>query len=470
MHFPAAPLSPAAVQAGATAAYDTNRDGKADFFTYADAAGRITRIGYDVDGDAVADQIVNLDEVSFAGRRHIVIILDGFGYDVLKGYYDSGGLRLFHPPSRVIAPYPTLTDLALEDALGYIPCHGFEAKYYDRRANRIVGGSGAYLSGTNEPYNRLLDYRAGLIWDAIGYVAPWEVFGKEVNDLVRLVDRQDRREVLAYMVSSAGVSTARGAEGQLRALRLIDRLAHQLVWSSRGLVQLTLLADHGHSYTPARRIPLEKYLTTKGWRMTGSLREPNDVAYIRFGLETYASFACRRPAELAADLAGCQGVTIVSYAEGESVVVLSSDGGRATITKSGGRYKYEAASGDPLKLSGILGSLSADAQGFYDDRALFEATALHEYPDALARLWRAHFSLAANTPDVIISLADEYYSGSTSFGDTVKVASTHGGLNRKNSTTFIMSTAGPLPAVMRSADIPANMTALLGRPWPAKKP
>ncbi len=344
-----------------------------------------------------------------------------------------------------------------------MPCTGFEAKYYDRHRGRIVGGSSAYLAGENQPYNRLLDYRASLLWDALSYVAPWEVFGKEVNDLIRLLDRNDRQEVIAYLVSSAGISTISGAEGQALALKRIDRLVHQVVWSSRGLTQVTLLADHGHSYKPGVLLPLDEDLRKKGWRLTDAPQGNRDVAYVRFGLETYASFGCRRPADLAADLAKCLGVTVVSYAEGDSVVVLG-DGGRAVIRHKPGRYKYEPTQGDPLKLKGILAALQADENGFYDDRAVLDATADHEYPDPLERLWRAHFSLAQNVPDVIVSLADDYCSGDASFSGAVSVASTHGGLNRNNSTTFIMSTVGPLPALMRSADVPARMTWLLKRP------
>ena len=73
------------------------------------------------------------------------------------------------------------------------------------------------------------------------------------------------------------------------------------------------------------------------------------------------------------------------------------------------------------------------------------------------------------TPDVIVSLADECISGAAAFGGSVKVASTHGSLNRANSTTFIMSSLGPLPPLMRSADIPAAMAKVLGRSWPMKK-
>ena len=104
--------------------------------------------------------------------------------------------------------------------------------------------------------------------------------------------------------------------------------------------------------------------------------------------------------------------------------------------------------------------------------ALFRATATKEYPAPLQRLWRAHFDLVDHPADVIISLADDRYSGSKGFGGFVKVASTHGGLNYKNSVTFIMSSIAPLPPLMQSRDIPTHMKTLLQNQtdrWPTKE-
>ena len=67
---------------------------------------------------------------------------------------------------------------AIEDILGYIPCRGFEAKYYDRRKNKLLGGKWDYLTGKNQPYKNLLHYRANMLWDAIGYLKPQAVFGQ----------------------------------------------------------------------------------------------------------------------------------------------------------------------------------------------------------------------------------------------------------------------------------------------------
>jgi hypothetical protein len=470
MNFPQESLAQPAISAGAFAAYDANHDSRADFFTYADSRGRINRIGYARDGSDKPTEIVDLDAIPATRCRHLVILLDGFCYDVVKQYYDNGGLRMCYPPSRVIAPYPTLTDLGFEDLLGYMPCLANEALYFDRATNRLVGGNSAYLEGRNEPYNRLLQYRANSLDDAFGYLYPWSIYNKEIQNAKVGFDRNESMEFIAYFVSSAGVGTAEGAEGQRRCLRVVDQFVNQVVCESRGLTKVTIATDHGHSYTPGRRIPLEFHLAGKGWHIVDSLTQPKDVVYIRFGIETYAAFYTNQRADLASDLSAAEGVEITSYAEKDAVVVLGNGGSKAIIHRNGDRYRYETMQGDPLKISEILAKLPADAQRYYAETDVFQATCTHVYPDPLARLWRAHFGLVQNPPDVIVSLADNYYSGSASFAGFIKVASTHGGLNLRNSSSFIMSTLGPMPEVMRCSDVPSHMAELLHVPsWPMRK-
>lgn len=469
VYFPAESLPAKASAVGAHAAYDTRKSGTADFYMFTDGSGRVNRLGYDQDGRGKALDHVELDRLDLRNVRHLVIILDGFGFDVVNDYYRSGRLRVFYPPSRVIAPYPTLTDLCLEDALGYVTCNGFEAEYYDHQRQKIVGGVGDYLAGKGEPCCDLLGYRASMLWDGISYVAPWSVYGKEINDTKRTFDKNRSMELIAYLVSSAGVGTTQGADGQRRCLERVEQLVNQVIYETRGLVKITMFADHGHSYTHGTRIGLEEHLQARGWRLVEKLRKPKDVAYIRFGLETYASFATRERAGLAADLMQAQGVELASYVEGDGVVVLGKGGQKATIRHSQGGFSYQPQNGDPLKYKDVLAKLKADDKGFYLEEDLFQATLLHEYPSALQRLWRAHFGLVYDPADVIVSLENGYYSGSKTLDKFLDVASTHGSLNRVNSTTFIMSTAGPLPPAMRSMDIPRNLGKVLGRKFPAGK-
>ena len=159
MTFPLTSLDAPAKQAGAFKAYDARNTGHADFFVYTDDTGRINRIGYDTTCCGKPNQIVPLDPIPFSQCRHLVIFLDGFSYDVVKSYRDQGHLRFFYPPAKVIAPYPTLTDICIQQALGNGPANAPEDEYYSNKLNKVEGGSLSYLKGTNEPYDALFQYR-----------------------------------------------------------------------------------------------------------------------------------------------------------------------------------------------------------------------------------------------------------------------------------------------------------------------
>lgn len=441
--------------------FDMTGDGSEDLALPQDADGRVRKIilaGND-------RETVALDALTLQDCRHLVLILDGVAYDVLKQYYDEGHFRFFHPPSRLISPYPTLTDLALCDALALPPTPGFEALYFDHWNNRLAGGTGAYLRGENMPYNAVLDYRNGSLVDAISYVAPWTAFEVELVGTFREVTEATKPEVRSYLVSTAGISTKDGKAGQIRLLGEVERMLLRLLWETRGRVKITLLSDHGHSYTPAERIDLEEYLTQHGWTLNNSLTGRRDVVYVRFGLVTYASFATRDPAALAADLIDHVGVELASYTRWDKVVVLGPDDSRAEIGYDGEGYTYEMIAGDPLRIADTLSALPTTPQGSYRPDDLLAGTHDAYFPIPLQRLWRTHFHLARHRPDVVVSLADRFYSGTEAF--SVPLGSTHGSLNRINSTAFVMSTIGPLPPVMRSRDIPAAMAEMLGADhWP----
>jgi hypothetical protein len=307
-----------------------------------------------------------------------------------------------------------------------------------------------------------------------------KIFGHELDRIKQTFDKRSSREVLTYVVSSAGVSTRDGKQGQFACLREVDRLVKQVIAETRGLTKVTLVSDHGHSYTPARPAKLEAFLDKKGWNVTDRLKNPDDVVLIKFGLVTMASLSTRRPDALAKDLATHPGVELASVRGRQnprSLNVygppLSDDQPRShgTIRRGDdGRFAYETVTGDPLKLAPLLAKLTPDRTGAYDPNDLLAATVDHEFPAPLQRLWRAHFSLVENPPDVIVSLGDEFYNGSGALDAWVEVNSTHGGLGRSNGVTFIMSTIAPLPGVMRSRDVPTVMRKTLGVPrWPIRE-
>ena len=473
VRFPEKPLTTEQTAAGLVRAYDTAGGGRPDYLTFEDASGRIVRIGYDATGAGTPADLVDLDKVPVAGTPHVILILDGIGYETVEAVRKDGRLRLFHPPSRVISTFPAMTDLALGDAFRCPPCAGYEAVHYDRGKKSIVGGDAEYMSFKNEPWVPRVAYRGGAMMDPLSYLYPGWAFETELGDFRKVLDRRDRLDVAAYFVSTAGLGTRQGLEGQRRVLAGIDRLAEELAQKARGRVKVTILSDHGHTLVRCERIDFRKVLGERGWRAVDRLEKPRDVAVIEYGIVTYAAFATDDRPGLAAALVEHPGVDLATYPEGERVCV-EKKGAKAYVERRAAQYRYVPAAGDPLELAPIIEKMKAekamDADGFADDRVWFERTLTHKYPDALDRLWRAFNGLVEHPPDVIASLKDGYCAGATSRLMWLPyVASTHGDLERKSSTAFIMSTIGPVlpPGVgARHRDLPVLLKKLTGRPWP----
>jgi len=490
--FPAAPITPTgadtpdaqagAAQAGAVLAYDTSGGNRPDYFTTLNAEGREYLIGYDPGRTGKPTSVVNLDEVPVAGVQQIVFILDGVGYEVVQEFRKEGRLRLFHPPARVISTFPAMTDIALGDIFRTAPCVGLEVRYFDAAANRIVGGDADYFSMKNEDWARACDYRAPILIDAISYVYPDAMYNHELGEFLKLFERRDRPMIVAYFVATAGLGTREGLEGQRKVLDRIDRLCEELVFRTRGLVKITLLSDHGHTLTKAAHADFKTYLAGKGWRPGEKLERPRDVVQVEYGYITYASFcaAAAERADLAKDLIGHPAVDLVTYEDGEAVAV-ESPAGKALVERRGGRYRYRPVTGDPLQLAPLIDAAKKadaagksdaavfDADGFADDRAWLRLTFTHRYPDALDRLWRCFHGMVGHTPDVIASLKPEYYSAALRPIYNPSIASTHGDLELRSSSAFIMSTSMPIEPrwpLLRSRDLPDVLPVLTGRPWP----
>jgi hypothetical protein len=172
---------------------------------------------------------------------------------------------------------------------------------------------------------------------------------------------------------------------------------------------------------------------------------------------TYAAFFTNSPAELAEVLRAHPAVELVIYKAGDDVIVLDRIY-RAAIAPSGSGFRYDTTGGDPLRLDRILADLrrqgKAGEGNVFDDRALFEATATHIYPDAVRRTWFAFNGLTQVCPDVIVSLHDTCSHGSAFFDAMIGGAqSTHGSIERLSSTSFVLSMRGRLASALRLEEV-----------------
>ena len=454
VEFPRQPTSVEETGGVLRLSYDLDGEGSIDYVETTDASGRIVRLERFADRDNRALWSVNIDEVKRSECRHLIIIIDGLPYEVTRRYQERGGLRFFGRPQRMIAPFPSMTDLALAEVFQSRRPISYEASYYDRERRRLSSILDVYFGNENAEWNRHVDHRLSFIMDGVMYVYPRWVYRKEIRDLQSNFRKSAKNTFVAYLSSTSGLGTDEGEPGYYYILDYIDRLTHQLMLEHKGKVQVTLLSDHGHTLVPAEHADLEGTLKRAGYRPAKQLCGPRDFVSARFGLVTYSAIWTDEPAELAAAALDSYAVVQTFYAEGDDVVVRDRSG-LARVQRKDGSYRYEIESGDPLKLKPVIETLrgegKTDAEGYVDDRVLFAATATHEYPDALHRVWQAFHGLTEKPPDVILTLRDDRWEGRESLAGWTHLRSTHGSLNRANSTAVVISTAGDVPGPIRTS-------------------
>jgi len=99
--------------------------------------------------------------------RRLLLCLDGVPYELMNQAMQRGLFDKFNAPSRLLSPFPTMTNIALSAMLGASVPLGYETIYFDRGARELRGGIGKYL-GRRTPdkapssYMDQLDYQEPL--------------------------------------------------------------------------------------------------------------------------------------------------------------------------------------------------------------------------------------------------------------------------------------------------------------------
>jgi hypothetical protein len=455
--LPKLPISQEAHDGGIVLAFDTQGDGKAHYWQRQDAQGRIVSLQYDDNGDGRPDATVDLDRVSSSRVPHLILALDGCPYECIEQTYKDGGFRAFYPPVRLISCFPAMTDLALSQIWQCGPARFYEALYFERKTKSYNSGNRSYLRAENSPWVAKMAYRCSFWWDANAYLNPQSVFDHEFRGVSQTFRRVREGTAAAYTVGTAGLGTRGGRPAMLKYLERFDRLCRQILYERRGQVKMTLLADHGQGMKPCTRVSFKDYLAQHGFNLRDHLSSSRDVVTVEYGLVTYAAFFTNSPAELVEVLRAHPSVELVFYRAGQDVVALDRNS-RATVTQAGNGFRYDTTAGDPLELETILAGLRKQGKvsdgNVFDDRALFEATVTHLYPDAVRRAWFAFNGLTQVCPDVIVSLHDTYSHGSAFFDVMIGGAqSTHGSIERLSTTSFVLTMRGRLAPALRLEEV-----------------
>jgi hypothetical protein len=404
--------------------------------------------------------------------RRLLLCLDGVPFEMIKAARERGLFDRFEAPSRLLSPFPTMTNIALSTMLGATPPNGYESLYFDKHAREMRGGISKYI-GRRTPdkvpssYMDQLDYQEPLHFEFLVYVAPEAVWRADMRRFrERFRAAPQTRDFFAFLKGTDGLLHIRGPQRLAVALESLDRILREIHDWCGEETEIVLFSDHGMNLQENRRANVQTHLRKNGYAMASHLRGAagqRSIAIPAFGLCGYAALYCADEArsDVSDALASLEGLDFSLHLDGERAVMVKGPGGAARIERRenghGPLYRYQQLAGDPLKLAQALTNLresgKLDQHDYATDRAWYEQTAEHTYPDTLANLYNSlHTPRVGHNADVLISFKDGYYYGFSPFSRIVNLAATHGNALKASTSAFLMSTHRTFTPTVRACE------------------
>lgn len=384
--------------------------------------------------------------------RRLILCLDGVAYQDFHAMQSKGAFPYLKPASRIISPFPSLTNPALARILkpeGAPPAQGYEDRYYSNADAAIKGGlldrfKPEFVDGS---FRREFDFHPPGALSVLEYGLPplsCELFTRlDIWRGIRKFERSKKSQILAYIGPTDCAAHTGGRDSVFRLLRHIDKKLRKLLLREPGL-EIVLFSDHGNAYRKYRRVDLDRPLKASGYRVGSRIESGLDVVIPKYGLIGAAAVHCQpgQADAIAGILSKIEGVHFAAFRRGD-VVTIVSEGGAARIERREDQLLYVPESADPLDLQDPV-SLTP--------RQWFETTLDHRYPDAVNRVWERAEDVVVNRASIMVDLQPGYYAGSRLLDFFVALKATHGNLDAGQSLGFAASSVERLPPFLGSAE------------------
>ena len=459
--------------------FDANADGKGDFRIEDTNGDRVMdRYTWDTDFDGAFDLTRTRADIA-SSPLSVVICVDGVPYEWIRDLWNRGRFRDFYEPGLVVAAFPSITETALTLFYNSNKYIGYEDRYFNIINNRIEGGAfgfvlgGGYFKGTFydhvDYYTSAMDNGLVYLWTesvansdaaklrkalfSTGALAK-RIKGTPFIDLDGLYNEGKPVTLFgAYFLPTDAIGHKLGRKAVERHLVKIEALAREVIWRTRGRVNVALFSDHGMDGVPCKMIDYQGALKKAGLRKGDRLGPKVDLVIPAYGLISFLAAYTHRElkAKVAETLGTLEGAQLAVYRGPNGFPVVVSADGKAEIRYNGdmSRFKYLPIEGDPLKLKPLAAEMArkglADELGYTPRGEWTRATLNHEYVDPLWRLSRAVTDqrLIDNRAQVLVSLKCGYYFGSRFFqAMKADLKGTHGNLAPQASHAFVLFTGG----------------------------
>jgi hypothetical protein len=383
----------------------------------------------DVDGDGRIDRIMTLDqdgrvtdivEAPAPGgdpERTVVIAIDAVPYEIFAKVQRQGLFGEFFPAARMIAPYPSLTNIGYTAILRTPPVLGYEDRYYDPVDNRMRGGVADRLFNRFKdvaPFHDVFAWEPPHLWGVGIYYFPGTITKAELRRIEEILHTSAEKELVLYFGGTDALGHVRGWGGLEEYLHLVDRMLRGFLAAGGGSRRVVLFSDHGTTSVPSRRIELKKPLKAAGFRLRKAIDGPGDVVVPAYGLvgSIQAYTACGAEESVARAMLAAEGVDFVFWREGDGVAALSADG------------RPDALDRDP-----------------------------EEYPDLRRRVEEAARNHTVHPASVFASLKDGWHYGSGMFEFLADMKGTHGSARATSTLGFVASNVDRLPETLRAEEV-----------------
>src|SRR5436190_7152778 len=194
--------------------------------------------------------------------RRLLLCLDGVPHELIEVARNRGLFETFGAPTRLLSPFPTMTNVALSAMFRATPPAGYESLYFDRDARELRGGIRKYI-GRRTPdkipssYMDRLDYQEPLAFEFLIYVAPERVWR---SDMRRFRERfraaPQTRDYFAFLKGTDGLLHAQGPQRLNVALEALDQILNEIRQFHGDETEIVLFSDHGMNLEENRRINL----------------------------------------------------------------------------------------------------------------------------------------------------------------------------------------------------------------------
>lgn len=349
--------------------------------------------------------------------RTLVLAIDGIPYDLFASLQREGLFRAFFPASRMLAPFPSLTDVGFTAILRTAPSAAYEDKYYDRAAGEVRGGLGERIAGDYRslaPFHEVFDWEQPSTWGGFVYLAPGRVAEADLLRAAEFIRESDDPELVVYLGSTDGLGHEEGHRALRAHLRRIDEVLESLLIEGVGGRRVVLLSDHGMSDGGSRRFDLETALETAGYRLADRIAEREDVVVPAYGL-----------------IGSIHLYTACGEEEGVARAIMSGEGADFAVWLEWDRIRAVDAAGsvDPL------------------DRPA------ESYPDLRRRVAAGLRYPTPHPANVFVSLAPGWHYGMSVFEPFVSLAGTHGSARYEQSVGFVASNVERTPTWLDASEV-----------------